>query len=137
MHNKNIILDVDSAKIGITFITNTYSEHITETTLDSLTTEYPECDVKIFLTHQPRQFLMDKAEQEGYDLYLAGHTHGGQLTLLFPFINLSPTLFETKYVKGDFYLNDLMVTVNRGLGMSIAPIRYNSTPEITIINLSN
>jgi len=25
--------------------------------------------------------------------------------------------------------------VSRGLGMSLAPLRYNSTPEITLINL--
>jgi len=136
VHNKNIIFNVDSAQIVVTFVTNTYSEQITDSTLDSLSTECPDCDFKIFLTHQPRIHLMEKADLEGYDLYLAGHTHGGQLTLLFPFINLSPTLIETKYVKGDFYLNNLMVVVNRGLGMSIAPVRYNSSPEITIINLS-
>ena len=72
-----------------------------------------------------------------YDLFLAGHTHGGQITILFPFVNLTPTLLETKYVKGDFTFDDMNIVVTRGLGMSLAPVRYNSTPEVTLIVLKN
>ena len=133
--NANKTIYVKNSKIGITFVTHTYSERISEEKLNKLTKNCTDCDFKIFLTHQPRQFMIDKASEDNYNLYLAGHTHGGQLSFLFPFINLSPTLFETKYVRGDFYFNDLMVTITRGLGMSIAPIRYNSTPEITVIVL--
>jgi predicted MPP superfamily phosphohydrolase len=74
--------------------------------------------------------------KNNYDLFLAGHTHGGQITFLFPFINLSPTLFETKYVRGDFKFNNMLMIVNRGLGMSLVPLRYNSTPEVTVIVLT-
>lgn len=137
LHNVNRTINVNDSKIGITFVTHTYSENISEVLLDKLTKECTDCDLKIFLTHQPRQFLIDKAEKENYDLYFAGHTHGGQLSFLFPFVNLSPTLLETKYVRGDFIINEMMVTVTRGLGMSIAPIRYNSTPEITLVVLTN
>ena len=42
---------------------------------------------------------------------------------------------ETPYVKGDFNFDNMLMIVNRGLGMSIAPLRYNSTPEITLITL--
>jgi len=31
----------------------------------------------------------------------------------------------------------MLMIINRGLGMSLAPLRYNSTPEITLINLVN
>ena len=79
---------------------------------------------------------MNIASSNEYDMYLAGHTHGGQITIFLPFFNLSPTLIETKYVKGDFNFNNMFVYVTRGLGMSIAPLRYNSTPEITLITLS-
>ena len=135
--NENKTINVKDASIGITFITHTYSEHISSDKLNELTANCRNKDFKIFLAHQPRQFMIDKALEENYDLYLAGHTHGGQLSFLFPFTNLSPTLFETKYVRGDFFFNKLMVTVTRGLGMSIAPVRYNSTPEITVLVLRN
>lgn len=132
--NQIIYLGVDSSRIGITFITNTYVSDISETTLRNITSSNM-ADFKIFLTHQPQQFLINSAIKNQYDLFLAGHTHGGQITLLFPFIQLTPTLVETKYVKGDFYFNNMLAVVCGGLGMSLAPVRYNSTPEIVIVTL--
>ncbi len=127
-------LEIDSTRIGVAFITNTYVSDISETTLKNISSSN-KADFKIFLTHQPQEFLINSAVKNNYDLFLAGHTHGGQITLLFPFIRLSPTLVETKYVKGDFYFNDMLAIVCGGLGMSLAPVRYNSTPEIVIITL--
>ena len=132
---KNIVVGNDT--ICITFITNTYVETVSKSTLDSLTQNSNNCALKIFLTHQPRQFLVDRAIQKNYDLFLAGHTHGGQITLLFPFLQLSPTRLETKYQRGDFHFGNMLMIVTRGLGMSLAPIRYNSTPEVTLIILKN
>jgi len=133
--NDNITLSIDSSKIRITFITNTYVQRISNSILDSVVDKSNNYNLKIFLTHQPRNFLINKAKEYDYDLYLAGHTHGGQISFLFPFINLSPTLIETKYVKGVFNFGNLKAIVTGGLGMSIAPVRYNSTPQINVINL--
>ncbi|MEO8230877.1 MAG: metallophosphoesterase [Ignavibacteriota bacterium] len=127
-------LEINSTRIGVTFITNTYVSDVSETTLKNLSSSN-KADFKIFLTHQPREFLINSAAKNNYDLFLAGHTHGGQITLLFPFIRLTPTLIETKYIKGDFYFNKMLAVVCGGLGMSLAPVRYNSTPEIVIITL--
>ena len=133
-------VNVDGAKIEITFITNTYVERIPVNELDSLADLKHNYALKIFLAHQPREFLAQAAKRYNYDLYLAGHTHGGQITFLFPFKNLSPTLIETPYVRGDFHFTKedgkkMLMVVTRGLGMSLAPVRYNSTPEITLIVL--
>ncbi|MFZ0453588.1 MAG: metallophosphoesterase [Ignavibacteriaceae bacterium] len=131
-------INVDSIGIEITFVTNTYVERIPVDQLDSLAELKHKYALKIFLAHQPRVFLANAATKYNYDLYLAGHTHGGQITFLFPFKNLSPTLIETPYVRGDFHFTKqdgekMLLVVTRGLGMSIAPVRYNSTPEITVI----
>lgn len=134
--NEKLILPVDSSRVGITFITNTYVESIEKEIIDSLTNHTEGEDLRIFLTHQPRNFLIEQARDSNYDLFLAGHTHGGQLTFFFPFINLTPTLIETRYVKGDFNFGNMLAIVNRGLGMSLAPVRYNSTPEVTVIVLT-
>lgn len=135
--NSNKIIRVDSAEIKVSFATFTYSRRIDQSGLDKLAEGNRQEDVNIFLTHQPNNMLIDFAEYSNYDLFLAGHTHGGQLTVLFPFYNLTPTLLETNYVKGDFFLDDMKIIVTRGLGMSLAPIRYNSTPEVTTIVLQN
>ena len=129
-------INVGGAEINITLITNTYVETISENILDSLTSE-SFGDLKIFLAHQPRPHLIEIAQKSDFDLYLAGHTHGGQITFVFPFIQLTPTMFETKYTKGDFWFGSMLLVVTRGLGMSLAPIRYNSTPEVTLIVLKN
>ena len=128
-------IQVGNSEICITFITNTYVKTIDKRVLDSLTYNDNDCDLKIFLTHQPRSYLIDKAIAKNYDLFLAGHTHGGQITLLFPFIYITPTMFETSFIRGDFYFGNMLMIVTRGLGMSLAPIRYNSTPEVTLITL--
>jgi len=129
-------IEIDSSRIGISFITHTYVSEISETTLQNIASSN-KADFKIFLTHQPQQFLIDSAVKNNYDLFLAGHTHGGQITLVFPFIHLTPTLVETKYIKGDYYFNKTLAIICGGLGMSLAPVRYNSTPEIVLITLKN
>lgn len=135
--NENFILQIDNSKLGLTFITDTYSERINDDLLDSLTSCLDSANLKILITHQPNGRMKQIAVEKKYNLMLSGHTHGGQITLLFPFINLTPTLIETKYVKGDFWFNDLLMVVNGGLGVSLAPIRYNSTPEVTLIILKS
>lgn len=128
--------EFDSTRIGVSFITHNYVTDISETTLRNIASSN-KADFKIFLTHQPQEFLINSAVKNNYDLFLAGHTHGGQITLVFPFIQLTPTLVETRYIKGDFYFNNMLAVVCGGLGMSLAPVRYNSTPEIVMITLQN
>ncbi len=133
--NNRKIIDVNKSQVNITFVTNTYVEKISDETLDSLTSLDKNYELKIFLTHQPRDRFIKAAIKYKYDLLLNGHTHGGQVTFFFPFYNLSATLVETKYVRGDFKFGDMLMVVTRGLGMSLLPLRYNSTPEATLIVL--
>ena len=135
--NEKRIFNVNKSEINVTFVTNTYVEKISSETLDSLVKLDKNYEFKIFLTHQPRNKFIESAIKHNYDLLLAGHTHGGQVTFFFPFYNLSATLVETKYVRGDFYFGDMLMIVTRGLGMSLLPLRYNSTPEVTLITLSD
>ncbi|HEX2865911.1 MAG TPA: metallophosphoesterase [Ignavibacteriales bacterium] len=134
LNNENKIFSVGGARIGVTFVTSTYMGRIGVDLLDRLT-EVNHSDLKILLTHQPSQYLVDRASEEHYDMLLAGHTHGGQITFLFPFHSFTFTQLETPYVKGNFHIGNMLMVVTRGLGMSIVPFRYNSTPEITVITL--
>ncbi len=135
LNDTNMVLKVHTNKIKITFTTNTYMGRNSGNLLDSLTTDSVKYDLKILLTHQPRNNVIKRGVEENYDLILAGHTHGGQVTFLFPMINLTPTLLETKFVRGNFIFGNTLLIVTRGLGMSLVPLRYNSTPEVTVINI--
>lgn len=134
LHNENLRLNISGARLLISFITYTYPDKIDTSELNNLLSD-KKGDLNLLLLHQPEGGIPLKAAGKKYDLMLAGHTHGGQITFLFPFINLSPTFVETKYVRGNFHIGNMLLVVTRGLGMSIIPIRLNSTPEITVITI--
>ncbi|RPI72102.1 MAG: hypothetical protein EHM47_08935 [Ignavibacteriales bacterium] len=134
--NENLELQIKNAKMKLSFVTNTYVNRLEGPLLDSLlyTNGY---DFKTLIVHQPGDSLIEKARTYNYNLFLAGHTHGGQVTFIFPYLKISPTMFETQYMRGDFYFDDMLMIVNRGLGMSLIPFRLNSTPEVTVIVLND
>ena len=87
----------------------------------------------VALVHEP-----DVAEQLPggcADLILAGHTHGGQITLPGlegPIVRL---FCGSHYVHGLYSINDIPMYVNRGLGTTGVPLRFRARPEIAIIRL--
>jgi predicted MPP superfamily phosphohydrolase len=88
----------------------------------------------ILFSHNPNTF--DRADELGIDLSLAGHTHGGQITLDFISPDLSPARLITPYVVGWFQKPGGQLYVNRGIGTIFVPIRFGSPPEITVFELT-
>ncbi len=88
----------------------------------------------ILLSHNPNTF--DRAAELSIDLSLAGHTHGGQVTLEFIHPSLSPSRLVTNYVKGWFEKPGGQLYVNRGIGTIGVPIRLGAPPEITVFELA-
>jgi predicted MPP superfamily phosphohydrolase len=134
--NANEVIKVKGQPLLITFTTDTYVRRISHGELNSLISDTAKYSLKILLTHQPGDYIISSALEHSYNMLLAGHTHGGQITFLFPFLNLTPTMFETKFIRGNYNFGKMLIVITRGLGMSLVPMRYNSTPEITIINVS-
>ena len=71
------------------------------------------------------------ANNAGVDLYLAGHTHGGQL---FPATMVAKAIFE--YNTGLHYYNNTAVHVSEGTGTFGPPMRVGTNSEMTILNLT-
>jgi predicted MPP superfamily phosphohydrolase len=88
---------------------------------------------KVLLAHRPEFF--PQSFQNGIDLQLSGHTHGGQLGLNFSGIPFSPMQFFHKYINGLYKEAESHLYVNPGVGMVFAPIRIGVRPEITLITL--
>lgn len=89
---------------------------------------------KILLAHGPE--IIDKAVKEKIDLVLAGHTHGGQVNIPVLGRLIQPlSKYGKRYTKGLFKIEDTYLYVNRGVGTSFFPIRFDSPPEITLIEL--
>jgi len=92
--------------------------------------------VNILLAHEPSVFMFDRAADLGVDLTLAGHTHGGQLSLNFidRSLNLSHLIYH--YTSGWYENRGAQLYVNRGIGTTGCPIRIGVRPEISVFELS-
>ena len=89
----------------------------------------PADTVKILMAHQPRTVYA--AEPLGFDLILAGHTHGGQF---FPW-NLVATIGQP-YIKGLHKRDGAWVYVSKGTGYWGPPVRLGARSEITVFTLT-
>ena len=90
----------------------------------------------VLLSHRPE--LFDIYVKNNVDLVLSGHAHGGQFRL--PFLGgiVAPDQgFFPEYDSGIYSENNTSMIVNRGIGNSIIPIRFNNRPEIILIELSH
>jgi uncharacterized protein len=88
----------------------------------------PPADFKLLLVHQPSS--ADLAQRAGFDLMLAGHTHGGQF---FPWNYVAGLAY--RFVRGLGRLDQLQVYVSRGVGVYVAPVRLGIPPELTLLVL--
>ncbi|MBL8176545.1 MAG: metallophosphoesterase [Bryobacterales bacterium] len=87
----------------------------------------------VLLSHNPDVFPV--AAGQGYDLTLAGHTHGGQVTfeILHQYANVARIF--TPYVCGEYRKENRAIYVTRGIGTVGIPARVGAPPEITLIRL--
>jgi len=89
--------------------------------------------LNILLQHNPDVF--PTAARQGWDLTLAGHTHGGQVNFEILHQNLNVARFYTPYVRGLYRSGPSAVYVTRGIGTIGMPARIGAPPEITLIRL--
>lgn len=82
----------------------------------------------ILMDHQPSQ--LDEPAEQGVNLQLSGHTHGGQL---FPIQYITRQIFEKDW--GLLQENDFQLIVSSGYGTWGPPIRVGNTPEIVDITI--
>ncbi len=82
----------------------------------------------ILLDHQPRR--IQPAAAAGYDLYLAGHTHTGQL---FPNRLVTQRMYLLDYGRKEF--GSLTAITSNGYGFWGLPVRTELAPEIVVIDL--
>jgi uncharacterized protein len=88
--------------------------------------------LRVLLAHTPDRIRW--ARQHGFDLMLAGHTHGGQIR--FPMIGavVSQSRYGVKYASGVFYEPPSVLHVSRGLS-GCQPLRILCRPELALLVL--
>ncbi|MGH9673268.1 MAG: metallophosphoesterase, partial [Bryobacteraceae bacterium] len=71
----------------------------------------------------------------GYDVTIAGHTHGGQVTVEILHQHVNVARFFTPYVYGLYRKGDTALYVTRGIGTVGVPLRVGAPPEIALLRL--
>jgi uncharacterized protein len=89
----------------------------------------PSADFRLLLAHNPK--LAPLGARAGFNLQLSGHTHAGQF---FPW-TLAVRLVHAPHVAGLSMEGSMWVYVSAGTGTWGPPVRFGTTPEITLVKL--
>lgn len=102
--------------------------------LEACVRRAPQDALTIAAYHSPDEV---EALKPRPDLYLAGHTHGGQVRVPFYGAVITFSRFDKRYEMGRYEVNGTTLYVNRGIGFEpFAPrVRFLSRPELTIIQV--
>jgi predicted MPP superfamily phosphohydrolase len=88
---------------------------------------------RVLLAHTPE--IAGLAAAAGYGLYLAGHTHGGQVCLPNGRPLLTGLDTHQDLASGHWQIGAMHGYTNRGLGVASTPLRINCPAEIAILRL--
>jgi len=89
---------------------------------------------KIILVHDPSMF--DVAADNGYQFYICGHTHGGQICLPGGKPIILHLRHGRKYFRGLWRYADMTGYTGQGAGTVGIPVRFNTQSEITLFRLN-
>ncbi|MGQ0574298.1 MAG: metallophosphoesterase [Pseudonocardia sp.] len=96
-----------------------------------------DADLRLGLTHSPEPRVLDRFAADGYDLVLAGHTHGGQVRV--PLVGALTTncgIDRSRARGASRWGAGTRLHVSAGLGTSPwAPVRFACPPEASLLTL--
>jgi predicted MPP superfamily phosphohydrolase len=102
----------------------------------------PAADLRVGVMHSPEPRVLDRFAADGYELLLAGHTHGGQLCLPWHGALVTNCGLDAERVRG-LHMHPpegadarAWLHVSAGLGTSPwAPARFACRPEASLLTL--
>jgi uncharacterized protein len=104
--------------------------------LVSVAMQAPQNAPHVLLYHSPE--LMPEASHLGVELYLCGHTHGGQVRLPVYGALMTSSQLGKRYEMGHYHERRTHLYVSRGIGlegMSAPRVRFLCPPEVTLVQM--
>ncbi|QPK83389.1 metallophosphoesterase [Corynebacterium qintianiae] len=96
-----------------------------------------DSDLSIGLLHAPYRRVLSAFEGDGYDLALAGHTHGGQICLPGERTLVTNADIDRARASGMHRYGSMWMEVSNGLGTSkFAPVRIFCRPSAALIHVT-
>jgi len=136
LRNESVRVEVAGQPIFLVGVTCDRDPQADLAALDTALRGLPADAFAILLYHIPD--LMPEATERRIDIYLSGHTHGGQWRVPFFGAVLTSSVYGKRYEMGHYVEGTTELYVSRGLGMEglAAPrARFLCPPEVVLITL--
>lgn len=128
MDNETFKINYKNEIIHLAGLPDRFSKFFKIKREEKIVKDFLENSPSIFISHQPKDYKI--ALNSNSNLFLCGHTHGGQI---YPFHYLVKLV--QPFLAGLFYKNKTAIYVNKGLGTWGVDFRFKADAEITILKL--
>ncbi|MCG3680521.1 metallophosphoesterase [Aliarcobacter butzleri] len=128
MDNETLKINYKNEIIHLAGLPDRFSKFFKIKRKEKIVEDFLQNSPSIFISHQPKDYKI--ALNSNSNLFLCGHTHGGQI---YPFHYLVKLV--QPFLAGLFYKNKTAIYVNKGLGTWGVDFRFKADAEITILKL--
>ncbi|MFP4394894.1 MAG: metallophosphoesterase [Anaerolineales bacterium] len=138
LQDEGVAIQYGDRALWLMGVRNTYLEARDAAAIQKLMAQAPPDALTVLLYHTPD--LMPLARDLGVDLYLCGHTHGGQLRLPLYGAIATSSKWGKRYEMGRYREGETTLYVSRGLGvegLGAPRARFLSPPEIILWEIGN
>lgn len=126
-------IEHSGGELHILGLVTTHDLNADRSALKRLIKDTPEGGLALLLTHSPD--IAPEAAEVGFDLYMCGHTHGGQIRLPGIGALISSSHHGNRFVMGRYEVGGMTLYTSRGVGLEGlgAPrARFLCPPEIIL-----
>ncbi|MCG3691628.1 metallophosphoesterase [Aliarcobacter butzleri] len=128
MDNETLKINYKNEIIHLAGLPDRFSKFFKIKREEKVVEDFLKNSPSIFISHQPKDYKI--ALNSNSNLFLCGHTHGGQI---YPFHYLVKLV--QPFLAGLFYKNKTAIYINKGLGTWGVDFRFKADAEVTILKL--
>ncbi len=133
LENKTVRVWKDGGSIAVGGVEDLYTGHPDACRIAE---DVSPSEFAILVSHNPDVFGGQLSEAgDKWDLALAGHTHGGQVTFFGRFAPMVASRFGQRFLTGWKHENGVPILISNGVGTVTAPLRFFAQPEVHVITL--